>query len=786
MFDEHLLSFHKANNKEKADPKFGLQVAIAIYKTVQAGYNNYYFRRNNKMKASENIADGVQDMTQFLNRINIDGKESFVNLDMTPPAIAPKFIELIVQKFMEREEIIKVSAIDPNSRKKALREKQEAEFRMNNKDLIGALQQDSGIPTENPNAYTPDSYDDLEYYYGYEFQLPEEIGFEKAIEFVHVDNDFDPVLKRQLIENIVKKGLGVMYVYIDVNGMIRYRVVRPENSIYSWSDYNDFRDRSWCGEMMKMKVTEYRALFNDDYVRLYGRDMAEMKIFEDVKKAASGCPGFTAMDWNYQFINAYWRPYDDWEVEVMCFEFKTVDNDIFTAETNKYGNLIRVEKRNTMPNNPDKQIVARQVYNIYKGYYVPKLSQIFCWGKAKNMVRPQSNLSDCYFSYHFYMPQSRNMNNLTIPERIRPAVDQMTVAYLKLQQLQAAMKPAGMAVDISGLQGIDIGLGGELSPMKIVQIYSETGTLYYKRLSDDGETLNDLPIKELPNAGAVQQIEVEINVWNFWLNYLRQTIGSNEYTEGQAVNPKLGLGVMDNQIAASNRATEFLYEGYTSIMRSVCRNTGILLWDNIMFNGQNYRGFIGEEKIDESRFDVNIEMEPDEKAKAIVDAHVQAAITAGTIDALDAFKINNIKNLKLKELYLARAQKKKQQDKMQEQKALIQENTQSQIQSAQAASQSKQQEMQIEAQTKISVKQVEAKGLSDLELQKWVQKMQELSFTENRPLPQNIQAIIDAYYESKAADEANEAATQEAMMQQMAGGEPEEEMQEQGMQPQMM
>jgi len=39
-------------------------------------------------------------------------------------------------------------------------------------------------------------------------------------------------------------------------------------------------------------------------------------------------------------------PYDDWEIEVMDFEFKTVDNDIYTTKTNKYGNLIAVDKRN--------------------------------------------------------------------------------------------------------------------------------------------------------------------------------------------------------------------------------------------------------------------------------------------------------------------------------------------------------------------------------------------------------------------------------------------------------
>jgi len=43
------------------------------------------------------------------------------------------------------------------------------------------------------------------------------------------------------------------------------------------------------------------------------------------------------------------RPYDDWEIEVMDFEFKTVDNDIILQKLINYGNLIAVDKRNKIP-----------------------------------------------------------------------------------------------------------------------------------------------------------------------------------------------------------------------------------------------------------------------------------------------------------------------------------------------------------------------------------------------------------------------------------------------------
>lgn len=766
--DNRLLDFHKGTNKQKADPKFGLQVAQSISSTVDRGYNGYFTRRNGKIKVSRDIASGHQDMTQFLDLMNIDGKNAFVNLDLTPPAIAPKFMDIITQRFMERSEEVKVSAIDPNSKRKQQRAKAEAEFRMEEAGTIKALEQESGVPLEDKNAYTPEDRDDLEFYFGYEYQLPEEIKFEKAVDFVLTDNDWVSVCKRKVLEDLEETPLAATRTYIDVNGKIKVRVCEPENTFYSWSKYNDLRDIAWCGELYKMKVTEYRARFNDDYVRQYGEGLAEQKIFEDVMKAASGCPGYTSLNWITDWAYSYYRPYDDWEIEVMDFEFKTVDNDIYTAKKNKYGNLIAVDKRDKMPQRlgENKELVVKQVYNIYRGYYVRKLDRLFQWELAKNMIRPQSNLSDVYFSFSFYMSKNRNMTNVTLPERMKTSITQMTLAHLKIQQLIAKMRPAGIQVDVSGLVDIDLGLGGNLSPLELQRVYDQTGNVYYRSIKEDGDTRQQPPIQELRNDGSVAQIQAQIAVYNFYLERLRQDIGTNESVEGQSVNPKLGLGVMQNQITASNRTTEYIYEGYLSLMQNTCRKISILLWDNIIFGGKEYREFIGDEKIDEAYFDVNIDMLPDEMERLKIDQKVETALSAGVIDFQDAFKIGNIKNIKLKELYLSRAAKRKQQMEMEKNQANIQATTQAQVASAQATSQAKQQEMQVEFQGKSMVEQMKVKGQSDLEMQKFVQNLLTLSFEQNKPLPPQLQDIVDSYFSSKAQQEEEEQQMTDAVMSQ--------------------
>lgn len=768
MLDNRLFDFHKGTNKQKEDPRFGIQVARSISSTVDRGYNGYYTRRNGKIKVSRDIASGHQNMAQFLDLMNIDGKKAFVNLDLTPPCIAPKFMDIITEHFMERNEEVKVSAIDPQSKRKQERAKQEAEYRMENKDLINAVQQESGVPVEDASAYTPEDKDDLDFHFGYEYQLPEEIKFEKATDYVLIDNDWVTVCKRKVIEDMEEAGYAATRTYVDVNGKIKVRVCEPENAFYSWSKFNDLRDIAWCGELYKMKITEYRARFANDYIKEYGEENAEKKLFEDVMKAANQCPDYTTLSWNYEWAYAYYRPYDDWEVEVMDFEFKTVDNDIYTAKTNKYGSLIAVDKRDRMPQNlgDNKEVVVKQVYNIYRGYYVRKLDKLFCWERAKNMIRPQSNLSDVYFSYTFYMPKNRNMTNVTLPERMKSSVNQMTLAHLKIQQLIAKMRPAGILVDINGLQDIDLGLGHTVTPLDMQKVYDQTGNVYYRSIKEDGETRQLVPIQELPNAGSVAQIQNCIAIYNFYLERLRQDLGTNEYVEGQSVNPKLGLGVMQNQMTASNRATAFIYEGYLSLMQNTCRKISMLLWDNVMFGGKEYRDFIGEDELEDKYFDVNIEMLPDEMERAKIDQKVETALSAGIIEFADAFKINNIKNIKLKELYLSRAQKRNQQMKIQENQANIKATSDAQMASAQAATQGKQQELQTEYRGKAVIGDMNAKAASQLELQKFVQEVQLESFKTGRPIPEAIQDIIDGFYESMAEQETQDQEMSDSVMEQ--------------------
>ena len=115
MENKNILNFHLSNSKLKKEDAEGLKISRFIEKAFNSGYFN---KRNKKFEKNRMFSRGRQPMSEFLDLMNVDGKEAFVNLDMKAPAIAPKFIQVILGGFMKRQEVAKATAVDPISTKR--------------------------------------------------------------------------------------------------------------------------------------------------------------------------------------------------------------------------------------------------------------------------------------------------------------------------------------------------------------------------------------------------------------------------------------------------------------------------------------------------------------------------------------------------------------------------------------------------------------------------------------------------------------------------------------------
>jgi len=764
MSDTKILKFQFESPSIKKKDEYGIHIAKWIDNTVSSGHNSYYYKRNKRIEINRQIAQGRQSMGSFLDRMGIDGQQSFINLDWKPPAIMPKFIQVLLNGFIKRDEKPKVSAIDPVSIERKKYDFNLSKGLMNNSDVVSALGEQGVDITEGKKVF--DDEDELNLFFGLEYKLPEEILFEKGIQNILYENGYD-VLKRRLLMDIIESGLVATKTYLDGNNKIIIRRVKPENLIYGYSEYDDFRDASFFGEILYMKVVDLRLMFPEK---------SEREFFELAKKYGTQSDNFNGgLKWDDLYSSSQFRPYDDWKIEVIDFEFKTIDVIQYSIKTNRFGNKIVDIKGNTIEPAENKEVANKNAKVIYEGLYIRKSTDgLLRWRVSENMIRPQEDVADVYFRYSVHLFDNQDMFNMAIPERCETSVNQMVLAHLKIQQLIAKMRPSGLMIDIDGVNEIDLGLGKDLKPLEIQKIYDQTGTLYIRRTGDSGDD-NKMPAQELANTGNVPQIQQLINTYNFYLQQLRDNIGMNEISEGSSVNPRMGVGLAQSQLAISNNATDFNYGAFINIIEQTAKKSAILLWDSVVYGGKAYRDYLQEDKpdgIEDRFFNVKIEMLPSEAEKQYMDNMAQTALSAGIISFEEAFKVKRIQNIKLAEMYLSRYQKKRESMVQENAQKNSEMNAQVQQQSIQMTAEVDAQMLQMKSQSDAQIKQMEIEGKQQLILQEFIQTLILESFKSGKPIPPQYQKQVDIFLYASSGEAANKE--QEALMMEQAQKEQSE------------
>ena len=444
-----LKSFQLTTNvKSKSDFEYGRKVAQNIYATIY-GNQTYFWIRNNRFRKNRQIANGKIDMSVFLDRLEMNGKANYVNINWKSIIIGNTIVGRLVSSWMSRNEKISVTAVDSNSAKKKKELADEAEFVFQNKDVLAQLQQESGIPIVPQDQFVAEDKDDLDLWKSEFNRLPEEILYSLGVNNVFQANGWDDVLKERILHDSAEVGLVCTYTWMDDEGEIHVEWIRPENAIYSYSDFPDFRDTAYRGHVSSMKISEVRARFGKEN----GGTLTEEQIFQ-LAQFAKEYQLTDKIKWMQDWNVAYLRPYDEWNIDLMNFEIRSLDSDGYTiTKTKKNGStIIRKGKAEKLDEN--QEYVEEKKWNIYKGVYNPVTKTMLEWEIKKNMVRPQDpkEIGNAEFSYSFYMYQNYDQRNVAVPEKIEEPIEQMILSRLKIQQLVAKMVPAGAAIDVDAMQ----------------------------------------------------------------------------------------------------------------------------------------------------------------------------------------------------------------------------------------------------------------------------------------------------------------------------------------------
>jgi len=694
-------------DQTKNSPEFGLKVMKTAYGQWINGYGGFSQKqRQTRFDYNKAYATGMQPMQEFLDYLDINGQQPYSNIDFTPLPIAIPLLQRIKDRFNQRIEKIKCNSIDPVSVSKKNKAKMDAKFRMEFKDEIAQIEQQSGIQLEDPDAFTPEDKDELEVHFGFTYKQREEVMMEQGIDLVLYDNQWTEI-KNAILDDLLIFGFGGTKTYTDNNGRIKTRRVNPYNLILSYSERSDMNDLEWVGEVFYMSITDVR--------QQYPGKINEEELFNLAKNMVGkfNNPASFTFTWNYQYANALSRPYDSFRVPVLQLSLKTLYNITYEKNEDRFGKTI-LDKTTKLKDGKD-YVKSKPFYVEYEGAWICDTNYLLHWGVANNMAKPNDNLQECILPYTIYMYNNNRMTNKPVIETIIPSIKQMQLAHLQIQKIVSQAAPDGYTVDIAGMSDVDLGNGkGALQPMELIRIYKQTGVIFYKGQVDDTEGNSRPPITPL-NVPFTAKLESFINLYNFELNKLERMLGSNALDQGMISNQAVGKGVLDSARQIGESSINYVYNSYLNILERTAKLAQMRLWDILVFGKKGYDGYryaLGTDRVDyikleaddefeKTNFDVKIEATLDEGAKQMLENNIQQALAQQTIELEDAIQIRLLDNPKAANYYLVSAQKKRRKLRMEEARENSEMQMQQAVQAAQAKSQGELQLEQAKAQFKL-------------------------------------------------------------------------------------
>jgi len=693
--------------EEKKSREYGLQVAQAIeheWFRNSSGQNRFIsnFQNFNRLRL---YARGEQPVQKYKNELAINGDLSYLNLDWKPVPILSKFVDIVVNGMTDKGYEIKSYATDPFATKQRTNYAANALRDIQNSAEIQQLNELTGrnfYSSADPESL-PEDQNELDLYMQLNYKQSIEIAEEEAINNILDYNKYDEIKKR-LAYDLTVLGMGCVKTDFNLSEGITVDYVNPANIVYSYTDDPNFEDIYYVGEVKNMSLSEVKRQFP----WLTDSDLEEIQKY----------PGR-----NSYVENTWWGQETQDQVQVLYFEYKTYQDQVFKIKQTEQGLEKTLEKPDTFnpPQNDNFERVSRAIEVLYCGAKVLGLGgNLLKWELSENMTRPYGDTTKVNMNYIITAPRMYQGRINSIVEKSIGFADMIQLTHLKLQQVLSKMVPDGVYLDVDGLAEVDLGNGTNYNPAEALNMYFQTGSIVGRSLTQDGElNRGKVPVQELQTSNGMGKIQSMIQTYQYYLQMIRDVTGLNEARDGSTPAKDSLVGLQKLAAANSNTATKHILQSLMYLTVRTCENISLRISDMLQFpltqqslmtsiNTFNTHTLKEIEKLSLHDFGIFLELEPEEEDKANLEQNIQMALQQQNISLEDAIDLREIKNIKLANQSLKAKQKKKQELDRAQQLENIEAQAAANAESAEKAALAEVQKNQAMAETEIQIEQAKS------------------------------------------------------------------------------
>jgi len=778
-----------ADQQTKESDAYGLQYAKAIHS--QWGKMNeassLFAKRNKVFERSRDYANGTQDTSiykQLLNSLSPNkGDGSLLNLDYTPVPILPKFVKVVVNKTLSRDPYPNLESIDPISSSEKNKKKDKMRMQVEAKELLRSLKQKTGVVLDMDPDAIPDTLEEAEIFMDTNVKTDAEIAAQIGTNMTLSWSNFSDTTYRRAVNDIVALGMGVVKRRNDPNKGISLEYVDPASFVHSYTEDPNFDDLVYAGSVKRISIQELKRLSAGSF-----EEEEYKKIAEQVKNKQGNDPGKLSQTHYNERLQRTTYGYDEYMVDLLDFEFISVDTMHFEEKESRHGNKgfyykgfeYKEKSGSVFERTPHKM----EMSVLYGGSYILGTDKLFNYGRSKNVPKNIHDISKCRLSYSVAATNIRRMMPKSMVESCTGFADMLQLTHLKIQQAIAKAKPDGLIIDIEGLENVQLGKGGELQPLELHDIYEQTGVFYYRSKNPEGGFQNP-PIREIGNT--IRNINELIGLYNHYMQLIRDTTGINDAMDASSPKGEALVGVQQQAIAAGNNAIYDITNASMMLFKRVCSDVvkclQILPKESVLY--KIYTNAIGEENMNVLssfedlsmyNFGVQVVKEMEDKDKEYLEMNIQMAIQQQQIDLEDAMAVRALKDVNQAERLLIIRRKKR----MQEQQQMAMQNSEQQAQQAAAAAeQASQARMgELQAQAQIDQQEIQLKGQLEMQLAQMkhefnkeiemIRAQATLGFKED---DQNFKEKLDVMKEDRKDERQQDNADNQMKITQMAQGE---------------
>jgi hypothetical protein len=686
---------------EKASEEYGRKVAQAIESEWwrQGGNGTRFASSFNRFHTLRLYARGEQPVQKYKDELAINGDMSYLNLDWKPVPVISKFVDIVSNGMNNKNYEIKAFAQDPVSLKKRTDYATAILQDMAAKPYLDELKGTLGVNEfQTDREKLPESEEELDLHMQLSYKESIEIAEEEVIQDTLKRNRFDNIKKR-FNYDLVTLGIGAAKTHWNKANGITLDYVDPANLIYSYTDDPHFEDIYYVGEVKALTIPEIAKLFPE---------LNEEQLTK-IQQTRS-----------YSRQNMFgWQSYDENTIQVMFFEYKTYNEQVFKIKETDQGLEKALEKTDTFnpPPNDGFKRVSRKIEVLYKGVKILGNNQLIEWKLAENMTRPFSDTTKVEMSYTICAPRMYQGKIDSIVSKITGFADMIQLTHLKLQQVMSRIVPDGVFLDMDGLAEVDLGNGTNYNPAEALNMYFQTGSIVGRSLTQEGEmNAGKVPIQELASSSGQGKIQSLIATYQYYLQMIRDVTGLNEARDGSAPEKDTLVGLQKMAVNASNTATRHVMQASLWLTVRTCENISLKIADSLKYpltlnslknSISTYNvGTLSEiQNLSLHDFGIYLDLEPEEEEKAQLEQNIQIALQKGGIDLEDAIDIRRIKNLKLANDVLKQKRKKREKAAQAMQQQNIKAQADANAEASERAAAAEMQKAQALAQTDIQIEQ---------------------------------------------------------------------------------